>query len=230
MTSGRIMRLTAEHVKLCHREVADAGPLASVEPMTDADFRPAAERLLNGRTDKPVWLFAYGSLIWKPEIPHVAETEGTARGWHRSFCFRMPRFRGTPERPGLMMALDRGGSCRGLLLTLPEADLAGQFHRLFRREFTVKPINSAPRWITVTTDDGAGPALAFVMNRASPLYVGRLPDAEVAGVLATACGHVGSSAEYLANTVCHLEARGIHDSRLWRLQKLVAAAIEARAS
>ena len=228
----RRLSLTPELVARVTHAVADAGPPPGMVLMQDADYDDWVARVLASRPalDGPVRLFAYGSLIWKPEIPHVAETEGTARGWHRSFCFRMPRFRGTPERPGLMMALDRGGSCRGLLLTLPEADLAGQFHRLFRREFTVKPINSAPRWISVDAADGALPALAFVMNRASPLYVGRLPDAEVAGVLATACGHVGSSAEYLANTVSHLEARGIHDSRLWRLQKLVAAAIEARAS
>lgn len=227
----RRLSLTPELVARVTHAVADAGPPPGMVLMQDADYDEWVARVLASRpaAEAPVRLFAYGSLIWKPEIPHKAEAEGTARGWHRSFCFRMPRFRGTPERPALMMALDRGGSCRGLLLTLPDEDLPGQLHRLFRREFTVKPINSAPRWITVATADGALPALAFVMNRASPLYVGRLPEEEVAAVLAFACGHVGSSAEYLANTVSHLEARGIHDRHLWRLQRLVAAAIETQA-
>ncbi|QYZ70432.1 gamma-glutamylcyclotransferase [Neotabrizicola shimadae] len=227
----RRLSLTPALVARVTRAVPDTGPPPGMVLMQDADYDDWVTRTLAGNPapDRPARLFAYGSLIWKPEIPHTAETEGTARGWHRSFCFRMPRFRGTPDLPGLMMALDRGGACRGLLLTLPTEDLPGQLHRLFRREFTVKPINSAPRWITVATAEGAVPALAFVMNRASPLYVGRLPDEEVAAVLATACGHVGSSAEYLANTVRHLEARGIHDRHLWRLQRLVAAEIEAQA-
>ena len=228
---ARRLSLTPDHVARVTRPVPDTGPPPGLVMMQDDDYGEWVARMLASHPapDRPTRLFAYGSLIWKPEIPHTSETEGTARGWHRSFCFRMPRYRGTPDMPGLMMALDRGGTCRGLLLTLPTEDLPGQLHRLFRREFTVKPINSAPRWITVATAEGAVPALAFVMNRASPLYVGRLPDEEVAAVLATACGHVGSSAEYLANTVSHLEARGIHDRHLWRLQRLVAAEIEAQA-
>jgi cation transport protein ChaC len=84
-----------------------------------------------------------------------------------------------------------------------------------------------PRWVRVNTASGPVPALAFVMNRASPLYTGRLPPEAVAAVLARACGHLGSGAEYLLNTVTELEARGIRDSGLWRLQRLVAARIDA---
>ncbi|WP_352876607.1 gamma-glutamylcyclotransferase [Mesorhizobium sp. M1396] len=79
----------------------------------------------------PTRLFAYGSLIWKPEIEHIGEQVGLARGWHRAFCFRMTRFRGTPEQPGLMMALDRGGQCSGVLYNLPEDNLERQFGKLF---------------------------------------------------------------------------------------------------
>ena len=128
-----------------------------------------------------------------------------------------------------MMALDHGGQCRGVLFDLPLGDLERQFGKLFRREFTSKPANSMPRWIKVETNSGAVPALAFVMNRASPLYAGRLPLEEVAGVLARACGSWGSGAEYLLNTVTHLEERGIHDSNLWLLQRLVAERIERAA-
>jgi cation transport protein ChaC len=127
-----------------------------------------------------------------------------------------------------MMALDRGGQCAGVLYHLPPSDLAGQFDKLFRREFTSKPVNSMPRWVTVQTSSGLVTALTFVMNRASPLYAGRLSLEAVAEVLAQACGHWGTGAEYLLNTVSHLEAKGIRDRNLWRLQELVAKRIDAK--
>jgi len=121
-----------------------------------------------------------------------------------------------------MMSLDRGGQCQGVLLKLPPEDLEGQLSKLLRGEITIKPPNNLPRWITVETADGPLRALAFVMNRQSRFYCGKLNPEEIAGVLASACGHWGSCAEYLYNTVGHLEAHGIRDRNLWRLQELVA--------
>lgn len=225
----RAPSLTREHIARIHRVMPDAGPAPGVAQQTDADYAAWVDRILatHPAPQGPTRLFAYGSLIWNPEVPHVAEAEATARGWHRAFCLRQTRFRGTPDSPGLMMALDRGGQCRGMLYTLPDSDLPGQLHRLFRREFTVKPITNMPRWITVATAEGRTPALAFVINRDQPFYAGRLPPEAVAEVLARACGHVGTGAEYLLNTVEHLEAKGIRDSNLWHLQALVAARIGA---
>jgi glutathione-specific gamma-glutamylcyclotransferase len=147
------------------------------------------------------WLFAYGSLIWKPELDHAEVRRGTARGWHRSFCFRIERFRGTREQPGLMMSSDGGGQCRCVVFRLAPHNLEGQLGRLVRREMTVKLTNNIPRWITVETGQGPLCAVAFVMNRQSRFYTGRLPSEQVADVLAKACGHWGSCAEYLHNTV-----------------------------
>lgn len=222
------LRLTVEHIARVHRVVEDPGPVPGVAQQTDADYAGWVERSLatNPAPDRPIQLFAYGSLIWRPEIPHNAERPAVARGWHRSFCLQMTRFRATVDQPGLMMALDRGGQCRGVILELPPEDVAGQLDRLFRREFTVKPINSMPRWLTVRTERGGEPALGFVMNRASPNYAGRLSPEDVARTLARACGHWGTGAEYLLNTVTQLEARGIRDAGLWRLQALVAEEIE----
>ncbi|MBL9047523.1 MAG: gamma-glutamylcyclotransferase [Tabrizicola sp.] len=222
------MRLTPDHVARVHRVIADAGPLPGVIEHSDADYAEWVDRILrtNPAPGVPIQLFAFGSLIWRPEIDHRAERLAVARGWHRSFCLRMNRFRATVERPGLMMALDRGGQCRGVILELSPDDPAAQLDRLFRREFTVKPINNTPRWLTVDTGEGRRPALGFVMNRASPYYAGRLPVEEVARILAGACGHWGSCTEYLLNTVTQLEARGIRDRGLWRLQALVADEIE----
>ncbi|MCA1405627.1 gamma-glutamylcyclotransferase [Ensifer sp. IC3342] len=228
----RSLSLTPAHVAQVHRAIADGGPGPGAVLHSDADYDEWVERMVRSHPApaSPTMLFAYGSLIWKPEIEHVGETVGVARGWHRSFCFRMTRFRGTPERPGLMMALDRGGQCRGVLYELPDDDIEGQLGKLFRREFTYKPPNSMPRWIKVETAHGSVAALTFVMNRASPFYAGSLSPEAVAEILARACGHVGSGAEYLLNTVTHLEAMGIRDRNLWRLQALVAQCIEQAVS
>jgi glutathione-specific gamma-glutamylcyclotransferase len=226
---NRKLHLTRDHIDSVHRSVEDAGVPPGLQLQTDADYQDWVSRIIarHPAPDRPTQLFVYGSLIWKPEIEHVDEKDAVAMGWHRSFCFRAPRFRGTPDQPGLMMALDRGGQCRGVLLQLPDGNLSATLDKLFRREFTYKPVNSMPRWIKVLTREGPSAALTFVMNRSSPLYVGRLPEDVIAKTLATACGHWGSGAEYLLNTVTNLEAKGIHDRYLWSLQKAVALQIEA---
>lgn len=229
---ARGLSLTPDHIARVHRAVEDAGPAKGVEQQTDADYAAWVQKVLADQPlpGRPIQLFAYGSLIWKPELEHRSEQPGIARGWHRSFCLRMHRFRGTVEQPGLMMALDRGGQCRGVLYELPPEDPAALLDRLFRREFTVKPINNLPRWLKVDTEAGPVSALGFVMNRASPYYAGRLPLPQVAQTLARACGHWGSGAEYVLNTVTQLEGRGIRDSGLWKLQRLLAEEIDCLSS
>lgn len=223
----RRMALTPEHVALVHRVREDPGPEPGLAYHSEADYDAVVQTILAQHPPgQDAWLFAYGSLIWKPEVEHLEAQRGTAHGWHRSFCFKITRFRATRDRPGLMMALDRGGQCQGILYRLPAESLQAQLGKLFRREFTVKPPNSTPRWIRVATEEGPLTALAFVMNRRASAYVGRLAPEEVAAFLAGACGHWGSGAEYLHNTVMHLEEHGIHDRNLWRLQKLVAGRIE----
>lgn len=219
----RRMALTAELVALAHRAIDDPGPLPDVAYQSDEDYDNMVESLLRTRpAGKDAWLFAFGSLIWKPECEHVEERCGTAHGWHRSFCFQIRRYRGTPECPGLMMSLDRGGQCKGLLYRLTEDSLREQLHKLCRREITVKPPNTVPRWITVASDGIPLRAIAFVMNRESKSYIGKLAPEQIAETLTKACGHWGSGAEYLFNTVSLLEQHGIHDRYLWRLQRLVA--------
>lgn len=222
------MQLTQAHLAKVARAVEDSGPQPGAAYFTDADYEGWAARMVatNPAPEAGVRLFAYGSLIWKPEIAQTAERPGTARGWHRSFCFQVVRHRGTVDCPGLMLALDRGGACAGVVYDIARDGIEAELVRLFRREFTIKPGNGLPRWIKVQTEGGVIPALTFVMNRASPHYVGRLNPVAVAARLARACGHWGSGAEYLYNTVQHLEARGIRDAGLWRLQRLVAEEIE----
>jgi cation transport protein ChaC len=227
--ASRVMSLTPELVARCHRTVEDSGPLPGVGHLTDSDYEELVDKALATRPSRgPLWLFAYGSLIWKPEIEHLEERVALVRGWRRSFCINQPRWRGTPERPGLMMGLDRGGACRGVAFRLPHAEPREQLGKLFRREMTAKPATYVPRWLRLETGDGEIAGLGFTVSRKGWAYAGRSSDEEAARVLAAACGHWGSGADYLYNTVANLESRGIHDRHLWRLQELVAAEIQAR--
>lgn len=219
------MELTAELVALVERTEPDSGPAPGLPEPTEADLADAATRLLATRPPGPLWLFAYGSLIWKPELEHLETRPALARGWHRRFCLRLTRWRGTREVPGLMMALDRGGSCAGLAYRLPDADPHGQLMRLLARETDSARPTNVPRWIRLVTPDGPLVALAFVASPQGAIYAGRLPHEAVAGTLARAAGHWGSGAQYLYNTVERLEAHGIRDRNLWALQALVAEEI-----
>ncbi|WP_244519964.1 MULTISPECIES: gamma-glutamylcyclotransferase [unclassified Ensifer] len=225
--------LTSELVACVQRFEPDPGVQPGTVPLAEEDYESILGCLLATRPLGPLWLFAYGSLIWKPEVTHAEERVATAPGWHRAFCLKLLRWRGTPERPGLMMALDRGGSCKGVIYRLPEEGLREQLSKLLRREMSVKwlpdggrPVTTnAVRWISVTCGKEAISAVAFVANPNGGAYAGKLGLEDVARTLATAAGHWGSCAEYLRNTVIHLESRGIRDGNLWRLQKLVAAEI-----
>ena len=90
-----------------------------------------AHCLANG---SDLWLFGYGSLMWNPGFPHRVAEPALLHGWHRSFCIYSHRYRGTPERPGLVLGLDRGGSCRGMAFRVGAAHAAEALHYLWERE------------------------------------------------------------------------------------------------
>lgn len=228
--SPRIMSLTPELVARCHREIEDPGPDPNASYLDDADYAAMVENMLADPQagSAPLWIFAYGSLIWKPEIDYVEGRVATAAGWHRSFCLKLTRWRGTKDQPGLMMGLDRGGACQGIAFRLPDGDSREQLGKLFRREMTAKPSTYSPRWLKVRTARGPIRALGFVINRNGRAYSGPLTDTEVALTLASACGHWGSGADYLYNAVHNLAQHSIHDRHLWRLQEMVAEAISNR--
>ena len=221
--SPRQLSLTVELVALCQRVVVDPGPDLSQAQLDDAGREAFVDRLLVEKSDGPFWLFAYGSLIWKPEFSTEETRKAVAHGWHRAFSMRIKRFRGSPEIPGLMMCLDREGICEGVVLRLADNGLREQLITLLQREISRVAALTAIRWIEVETETGPLRALAFY---AAPEmldgYGAKVPLPEVAHTLAQACGHWGSGAEYLFKTVSNLEAMGIHDENLWNLQELVA--------
>jgi glutathione-specific gamma-glutamylcyclotransferase len=124
-----------------------------------------------------------------------------------------------------MLALDRGGTCKGVAYRLPKEDHFGQIGLLLRREIDANPPTNVPRWISVKTESGMVRALTFVAAPDGNAYAGRLPLEQVAQVLARAAGHWGSCAQYLYRTVTMLEENGIRDRNIWRIQSLVAKEI-----
>ncbi len=222
------MSLTPALVARCHRTIDDPGPSSDTRYLRDEEFRPSAEALLARKGDGPFWLFAYGSLIWKPEIPHVETQRATAGGWHRAFSMKIERYRGSKAQPGYMMCLDPGGRCEGVVLRLSDEGQLEQTEKLLRREVSRHGGLEAARWISVEGDAGPLQALAFYAGPSGlEYYQPNRPMTEIAHGLARACGHWGSGADYLYNTVHHLEALGIHDAGLWELQERVAAEIRA---
>lgn len=221
------MTLTGDLVARVERTEPDPGPEPGTTEHSDAEYDGVVETLLSQHRPETLWVFAYGSLIWNPEFDHVEQRPATAVGWHRSFCLKLTRWRGTRELPALMLALDRGGSCNGIVYRLPGHDHFGQLGQLMRREIDANPPTNVPRWIKVRTGEGPLRALAFVAAPEGRAYAGRLPLEQVADTLARAAGHWGSSAQYLFRTVSKLEESGIRDRNLWRIQDLVAQQIIA---
>lgn len=223
----RQLSLTAELVARVERMEPDPGPDPGTSDHTEAEYDAVVEALLSEYTPGELWIFAYGSLIWNPEFESLESRGATAGGWHRSFCLKLTRWRGTRELPALMLALDRGGSCKGVAYRLPAKDHFGQIGLLVRRELDANPPTNVPRWISVKTKGGTLRALTFVADPDGRAYAGRLSLERVAHVLARAAGHWGSTAQYLFRTVTMLEQHGIRDRNLWRIQSLVAQEIEA---
>jgi cation transport protein ChaC len=193
--------------------------------MTDEEYEHATHEFLRRKSDTPFWIFAYGSLIWRPDFEHIEHRTCKAFGWRRSFCLDIVRWRATPQQPGLMMCMDYGGCCHGVAFRLPDGKDHEQMLRLLRREASYKEDLSSFRWIDVHDGKQKFRALTFWAAPRSPGYYVNLPIEEQAQRLARAAGHLGTSAEYLHNTIVKLEEFGIHDSYLWRLQELVAGEI-----
>lgn len=193
--------------------------------LDDADLDLLAGRLTQGRP-RPVPVFAYGSLIWNPGFAVQSRRRATAIGWHRSFSISLDHFRGTPERPGLMLALASGGSCEGLVLEIAEGTETQSLRAILRRELVAHELTGNACWIDVDTDRGREQALTFYADPVGT-QVAELTIEEQARRLARAAGAAGSGAEYLLRTVRGLAEFSIHDDYIWSLQQLVAEEIEA---
>ncbi len=222
----RLLALSEDHVARATRPIPETQTQTSFARADDAVFSARVKRILESRPEGPFLVFAYGSLIWNPTFECVAQHRAVARGWHRQFCIEIRGFRGTPDAPGLMMALMAGGRCSGLALEVADARSEEVVDGLVRRETPFVENERDWRWISVETGRGKANALVFWAGPSGPSIRRGLPLETVAAQMARACGYRGSCAEYLRNTILSLENHGIRDRNLWALQRLVAQEID----
>jgi len=188
--------------------------------LTYEELEASLERYL-ARWDRrrALWVFGYGSLIWKPELSFDRREPARVHGYHRRLCLWSRINRGTPDCPGLVAGLDRGGSCSGVAYRVPAAAVRSQFLQLWQREMMTNAY--APRDLDCRLPDGRYvPALTFVVRRDASNYAGRLSEHDILDVFARgSCGRYGTSLEYLVNTIGALRSHGIADPHLERLAR-----------
>ena len=166
-----------------------------------------------GKTD--LWVFAYASLIWRPDFDVAEQRVAKVHGWHRALKMWSRINRGTPECPGLVFALLSGGSCQGAVLRVPQRDGETVLHTLWDREMITGVYD--PKWLRCHTSEGPVHALAFTLSRASPNFTGELPPERYRHIFAVSRGRYGTTLDYADQTLRCLEQHGIRDAALQRL-------------
>lgn len=167
------------------------------------------------RRPRDMWVFAYGSLMWDPGFSYRMVRPALLKGYHRALCIYSRWHRGTPDRPGLVLGLDRGGSCRGLAFRVAADEADRVLAYLDEREL----LSYAYRRRRVKVQAGEEPvaAEAYLADPAHPEYAGKLDPEDGAVLVAQGVGASGTCFDYLDNTVRHLDRLGIHDGPLHEL-------------
>jgi cation transport protein ChaC len=160
-----------------------------------------------------LWVFGYGSLMWRPGFEFEDQAPARVRGYHRSLCIFSHVHRGTPEKPGLVLGLDRGGACRGVAFRVAARRRAETLSYLREREQVTAVYREA--WLAADlADDRRVTCVAYVVDRAHPQYAGRLPPADLIPLVAQGRGVSGANIDYVRATHDHLLATGIEDPTL----------------
>ncbi len=168
------------------------------------------------------WVFAYGSLMWRPGFPVAEKVAATIHGYHRALCIISDRYRGTSETPGLVLGLDRGGSCRGFALRAEAG--RGESANAYLAERELQGGVYEARHLRVALADGRRlTALVFVARREHDRYAGSLSPEQAAAMIRKGVGTEGSARDYLANTVAHMDQLGLAEGTLHRVLRLVDA-------
>jgi len=169
-----------------------------------------ALRHWDGRSD--LWVFGYGSLIWRPEFDFIEARQARIHGYHRALCLWSRINRGTPELPGLVFGLDLGGSCTGRVFRIAAPQVPDIMRTLWQREM----VSAAyiPRWLRCHTAAGAVPGLVFTMNREDSGYAPDLSIGQILAAVRQGHGRYGACTDYVLQTAEALAASGIPDARL----------------
>ena len=201
--------------------------------MTDAERAKHIEGVLaRAPRSGGVWVFGYGSLMWNPAFHFVEERTARIHGFHRQFCLWARSGRGSPERPGLMLSIESGGSCNGVAYRIARHAVRTELDILWRRE--MRSLSYRPLWVTAHTKKGLVPAIVFAVNRSHERYVPDLDARTVVKYLANGAGLNGTCCDYLFDTVDHLRRLGIRDERMenlaWEVRALLGTQKERRDS
>ncbi len=170
------------------------------------------------------WIFGYGSLMWRPGFEYAERQEARLHGYHRAFCVYSHVHRGTPERPGLVLGLDRGGSCRGVAFRVTPEVWPAAYRYLQEREQVTAVYRDVFTPVRLLESGTTAPAaLTFVVDRTHHQYAGMLSIEAQAEIVAGAVGRSGANPDYLDRTVDHLDEMGIHDASLRAVRARVRA-------
>ena len=171
-----------------------------------------------------LWVFGYGSLMWRPDFEFTERAPAALIGAHRSLCIYSFHHRGTHEHPGLVLGLDEGGACRGVAFRVAPDKRDATLAYLREREQVTEVYVEATRPVSLL--DGSGrefESLCYVVDRAHPQYAGRLSTEAQARLVRSAVGGSGTNTDYVLNTVRHLEQAGIYDAELMALAAHLAS-------
>jgi len=197
-----------------------ANPSARV--LSDAEREASLKSMLRLRpVGADVWLFGYGSLIWNPIVQFEERHVARLHGYHRRFCLWSHVNRGSLQKPGLVLGLDSGGSCRGVVFRIRNDRAEDELRLLWRREMLLG--SYCPRWLKVDAGGRELSAIAFIVRRDHPSYAGRLPIETVLKIMVSARGFLGTPAEYLHETIRGLLEHGVRDAYLLDLRKRILA-------
>lgn len=193
--------------------LSNAPAPSSFRLLTEAERRASLQATMAALPQgQDIWIYGYGSLIWRPEFEYAERRPALLHGYHRALCLWSRVNRGTPEKPGLVFGLDAGGSCRGVAFRIDGGQAPGIMEALWRREMPSGAY--IPRWLNCRTGSGAITALAFTMNRNTDAYVRDLPQEHLLHIVRNAHGSYGPCIDYVLETADALMQHNITDKRL----------------
>jgi cation transport protein ChaC len=171
-----------------------------------------------------LWIFGYGSLMWSPGFRARHKAPGKLHGYHRSLCIFSHRYRGTAQRPGLVMGLCRGGSCWGMVYRVAASGVRQVLGKLYIREMRNRVYR--PTFVRVRAGGREVRALAFVADPSHRQFVGDLDVTATARFVAQGIGSRGHNIDYVSYTLAHMHELGVRDAHL---DRVLLAALELRA-